>query len=429
MRKTLEVLLKTLARLTLKRYQPKIIGITGSMGKTSTKEAVFCVLNNHFRVRRNIKNYNNELGLPLTVLGLQSGGRSPLRWGWNLSTALWRLVFHSKKYPEILILEMAADKPGDLKYLTKIARPDIAVVTGVGEIPVHVEFFKGPKAVAREKSTLVKVLNKTGFAVLNADDPLVLGMKSKTKAKAITFGFSKDADVLAEELDYSYSLSEEELLGIRFKINSEGKVVPFRLRGTLGAHQLYAALAAVAVGRILGMNLVEISNALLEYQGPAGRMKLLGGVKQAFVIDDTYNASPEATKKALDVLREIPVEGKKIAVLGDMLELGDYTQKAHREIGRRAFKSADIFVAVGPRMKIAFAEAKAIGFAKDNLYFFETSNDAKKKVEELMDPEDLVLVKGSQSMRMEKVVEEIMAEPGRAPELLVRQEGEWKLRR
>lgn len=425
LKKIIEFILKILARIILWRYRPTVIGITGSMGKSSTKEAIYSVLRERFNVRRNLKNFNNEIGLPLTVLGLESGGRS--FWGWfvNILKAL-AAIFYYPNYPQILILEMGVDKPGDMKYLLSIARPHLAVVTGLGEIPVHVEFFKSPETLAREKSMLVRVLDKNDFALLNIDDALIKEMQGKTRAKTVLFGLSPESDFKVQELAFSHSLGEGEVSGMSFKINYDGKTVPFRLKNVLGQHQIYPALAAIAVGDVLGLNLVEVANALIDFQGLPGRMRLLGGIKNSFIIDDTYNASPAATERALETLKKVPGEGKKIAVLGDMLELGVYTEKAHRKIGRLVLGTADIFVAVGQRMKFALKEAQNVGFAKDNLYWFASSAEAQKTVQDLVDPGDLILVKGSQSMRMEKIVEEIMAEPERATELLVRQNKKWK---
>ncbi|PJE59872.1 MAG: hypothetical protein COU85_01355 [Candidatus Portnoybacteria bacterium CG10_big_fil_rev_8_21_14_0_10_44_7] len=397
------------------------------MGKTSTREAIYAVLKNHFSVRRNVKNYNNEIGLPLTILGLESGGRSLVVWLLLLCRAVL-FLFYCPRYPKILILEMGVDQPGDMDYLLSIVRPHLAVITGVGKIPVHVEFFSGPRALAREKGKIIRQLSKQDFAILNIDDELVAEMGGKTKAKVITYGFSDGSSYQPAELDFSYALDNETLLGIHFKISAGGQVIPFQLRGVLGRHQLYAALAAVAVGKIFNLNLVEISNALRNFPGSPGRMRLLDGVLGSFIIDDTYNASPSAVLRALETLDEIPVAGKKIAVLGDMLELGGYAQRAHQKVGEQVLRSADIFIAVGPFMKIALQHAKKIGFAPENLYFFQTSADAGKFVEGLLGPGDLVLVKGSQSMRMEKVVLEIMAYPENARQLLVRQDKKWQQR-
>ncbi len=421
-----EKVLKMLARFTIWRYQPVVIGITGSMGKTSTREAIYYVLKNNFGVRRSIKNYNHKLGLPLSILGLESGGKSLPGWIWIFFKSFFSLFLSRKKYPEVLILEIGIEQPGDMSYLASIAKPHIGVVTGIGEIPVHVEFFNSPEALAREKSQLIKILGKKDFAVLNNDDSLVAEMRNKTKARVLTFGLEESADVMAEKIGFNYSFNDRELLGISFKISRQGNTVPFRLKGTLGSHQLYPVLAAIAVGEILELNLVQMADAILDFRAPAGRMRLLSGIKNSFVIDDTYNASPTATQKAVETLKNIPVSGKKIAVLGDMLELGVYTEKAHRKIGRLAFEAADIFVAVGQRMKFAYEEARQVGFAKENSYWFSDANEAKKKVEELVDPDDLILVKGSQGMRMERIVLEIMAEPDKADELLVRQDAKWK---
>ena len=421
-----EKILKMLARFTIWRYQPVVVGITGSMGKTSTREAIYYVLKNNFGVRRSIKNYNHKLGLPLSILGLESGGKSLPGWIWIFFKSFFSLFLSRKKYPEVLILEIGIEQPGDMSYLASIAKPHIGVVTGIGEIPVHVEFFNSPEALAREKSQLIKILGKKDFAVLNNDDSLVAEMRNKTKARVLTFGLEESADVMAEKIGFNYSFNDRELLGISFKISRQGNTVPFRLKGTLGSHQLYPVLAAIAVGEILELNLVQMADAILDFRAPAGRMRLLSGIKNSFVIDDTYNASPTATQKAVETLKNIPVSGKKIAVLGDMLELGVYTEKAHRKIGRLAFEAADIFVAVGQRMKFAYEEARQVGFAKENSYWFSDANEAKKKVEELVDPDDLILVKGSQGMRMERIVLEIMAEPDKADELLVRQDAKWK---
>lgn len=421
-----EKILRVLARLTIWRYKPTVIGITGSMGKTSTREAIYCVLKDHFRVRRSLKNYNHKLGLPLSVIGLESGKKSLFGWIWIFTRSFFLLFLSQKKYPEVLILEIGIEQPGDMNYLASIVKPHIGVITGIGDIPVHVEFFGSPEALAREKSQLVRGLGKNDFAVLNNDDFLAVEMKNRTKAQTLTFGLGENADIKAEKIGFNYSFDDRELLGISFKIGRRGNTVPFRLKGTLGSHQLYPALAAIAVGEIMGLNLVQMADALLGFQAPAGRMRLLSGVKNSFIIDDTYNASPAATQKAVEALKNVPVAGKKIAVLGDMLELGVYTEKAHRRIGRLVFGATDIFVAVGLRMKFACDEARQIGFAKENLYWFADANEAQKKVEELIGPEDITLIKGSQGMRMEKIVLEIMAEPEKAEKLLVRQDARWK---
>lgn len=423
-------ILTAFARFTLRLYRPKIIAITGSVGKTSAKEAIFSVLKSKYRVRRSEKNYNTEIGVPLAILGIHHYGRNVLKWTYALIRVAIRILIRAREYPEILVLEMGADRPGDIGYLVKLAPPFAGVITAIGEIPVHVEFFDGPEALIKEKSNLIKALSSDGYAVLNYDDDVVIGIKSDTKAHIFSYGFNPEALVKIANYEIHTDIGVGERLGISFKIEHGGSVVPVRLSGAFGKAQASAAGAAVCIGLIFDMNLVDISEALGSYESPPGRMKLLYGVKRVFILDDTYNASPAATIAALEVLSEFPAK-RKIAVLGDMLELGQYTEAAHRAIGEKVAAVADLFIAVGERMKFALDEAvrgkneDQKKLSNSHALWFARSDDVGKKLEELLEPGDIVLIKGSQSIRMERIVKEIMAEPLRAEKLLVRQEPEW----
>lgn len=430
LKKFLAFILKTLSRLILWRYKPVIIGVTGNVGKTSTKEAIFAVLSSRFRVRRSIKNYNNEIGVPLMIIGQESAGRSIFGWLKIFLSAMVIFLFKTKKYPKILILEMGADRPGDIRYLTKFVHCQLAVVTAVGQIPVHIEFFRNPEHLAKEKAHLVSSLPEQGIAILNYDDPMVLEMAKKTKAKTITFGLSKGADVVVSDISHqlpNFTGTEwaETPAKVFFKINYEGSTVPFSINNVLGDYQIRPVLAAAAVGLTFEMNLVEISNLIKEYQPLPGRMRLLAGIKNTLLIDDSYNASPKATLAALETLNSIKAQ-RKIVILGDMLELGRMTEKAHRLVGQEVAKIADLFFAVGPRMSFAAEEAKKQEMLESKIFCFDSSQQAKKAVQQALKEGDVVLIKGSQAMRMEKITEEIMAEPERAKELLVRQDKEWK---
>lgn len=429
MKSFIQAILYGLAKATLSKYKPIIVGITGSVGKTSAKEAVFAVLAKKYKVRANEKSFNTEIGLPLTILGAKHRYRNVFGWLYEITAALIRLVFR-RDYPEILVMEYGVQSPGDMKYLTELAPPLIGVVTAIGEIPVHVEYFAGPLELAREKFGLIAALPQNGYAVLNYDDEVILEIKGKTKAHIMSFGFSEDAMVRVVNFEPHVAVENNQKIldGVSFKIDHSGSVVPVRLKNTFGKQQAYAASAAAAVGLALNMNLVDIARALEEYQAPAGRLKLIAGNKKTFLLDDTYNASPSSMHAALDVLRDFP-EGRKIAVLGDMLELGKFTEEAHRAVGGKVAEIADIFIAVGERIKFAVDEIKAhkIGGRLDpaEVLWFARSEDAGGKLEELMKVGDIVLIKGSQGIRMERIVKEIMAEPQRADELLVRQSKEW----
>ena len=282
----LEKILQMMAMAVLKRHKPSIVAITGSVGKTSAKNAIFEVLSSKFSVRENQKNYNNEIGIPLTIIGAESGGRNIFSW---LGVFLrWFGVLFSLNYPKILVLELGVDRPGDMAHFMSFIKPTVGVVTNVSAS--HLEFFGTEEKIAKEKKVLVKFLDENGFAILNGDDELVAQMRKNIKANVITFGFDQDCPVNASSLAYNYQGEMPD--GISFKLNYDGKNIPIRLKNILAGHYVYAALAAVSTGIVFKMNLVEIAQALENLKSPAGRMNLLHGIAGSYIIDDSYNASP-----------------------------------------------------------------------------------------------------------------------------------------
>jgi UDP-N-acetylmuramoyl-tripeptide--D-alanyl-D-alanine ligase len=412
-RKIIQHVLRFFAKRALRRYRPLIIAVTGSAGKTSTKEAIFTVLRSqyHDRVRRTILNLNTEIGVPLTILGLRPAGRNPILWMIRcLEAFLISCVVKVKSYPEVIVVEMGADRPGDIRYLVELAPPTIGVVTAVGEIPVHVEYFAGPKSLAREKARLVEALPQDGWAILNFDDLTVLEMRERTQARVLTYGFGEGAAVRATTYELRTRVEDEREVpdGVSFKLEYQGNIIPVRLSGAFGKSVVYAALAAAAVGIAMKMNLVEISEALGDYLPPPHRLCYVPGVKRTSLLDDTYNASPLSMHAALDIVEELPAK-RKILVLGDMLELGKYAEAAHRTVGERVARIADIFVTVGERMRFAAHEAIDRGMDTSRIRMFSTAGEAGRYVQEILEPGDLVLVKGSRAMRMEKIIEELRA--------------------
>lgn len=397
-----EKILKKLTEIYLKKYNPKIIAITGSNGKTSAKEAVFAVLKNKYKVRKSEKNYNTEIGVPLSVFGVEAP-RNKFGWPIALLKSIKETYF-AKNIPEILILEMGADKPGDIKYLTGFIKPDIAIVTAIGDFPVHVAAYGGPKAVAEEKSQLVKVLETNGVAILNFDDKAVLDMQEKTKGHIFTFGLENGADIKAIEMQNNFG----DFSGISFKMELDGKVVPVKIEDVYGKPAVYATLAAIAVGEVMNMNLIEIADALKEYKTPKGRLNLIKGIKGSHILDDTYNASPLSVMSALEVLKELPAK-RKIAALGDMKELGKYSEEAHIAIGKEAAKIVDYIFTVGDQAEFIAQGALANGYKKENIFKFKKSVKAGKALRDITSEGDLILSKGSRSMKMELIVEEIKA--------------------
>ncbi|MDP3015003.1 MAG: UDP-N-acetylmuramoyl-tripeptide--D-alanyl-D-alanine ligase [bacterium] len=442
--KILQLILKQLAKLTIWRFQPRVIAITGSVGKTSAKEAIYAVLSasggkNHRRVRKSEGNLNNELGVPLAIIGewkeeelkLVSrdtpSGKKKIRkllfWLKVIFYGLAQSLFLKKSvYPEILILEYAADRPGDIKELLEIAKPYIGIITAIGEIPVHIEFFSGPEAIVREKARVVENLSANGFAVLNFDNEAIINMKERTRAKIITFGFNEGADVKISGFDYAQtnansqresalspreSAWREAPMGVSFKIEYAGSFVPVVLKNVFGKAQAYAAAVAACVGLIFDLNLVEISEALsINYRPAKGRMNLLKGIKDTYIINDAYNASPISMEEALTTLGDLSAE-RKIAVLGDMLELGKYSVEAHESIGRLAGKIVDVLITVGPRAKFIAESAEAVGLDKNKILSFDTTTEACRAVQDLIKKGDLILIKASRAIGLEEIVEEI----------------------
>ena len=421
---TLQTLLALCARAVLRRYRPQIIAITGTAGKTSTKEAIFAVLEGRFMIRRSEKSFNTEIGVPLTIIGGKNHHKNIIGWLWEFVRAIG-LLMGRKAYPSTLLLEYGVQKPGDMTYLVHIGAPDIAVITAFGNVPVHIEFFKDPKALFNEKARITDALSENGILILNADDECVRAVGNGVRARVITFGFSDTADVRISE----YALSGDDGVslsviptGISFALSYRGAGVSVRMRA-FGKPQAYSAGAAAAVGVALGMDMKDIADGLFRYVPPPGRLNVLPGIKGSIIIDDTYNSSPTAAEEALNVLKEFPGR-RKIAVLGDMKELGGDAEAAHRLVGERAAAVADVILTVGEFAKWigegARTHADTLGTSHpDAIYEFSDAADAGKFLDPLLSKGDVVLVKGSRSMQMERVIVEIMAEPEKAVELLV----------
>ncbi|OGL74067.1 hypothetical protein A3F28_02640 [Candidatus Uhrbacteria bacterium RIFCSPHIGHO2_12_FULL_57_11] len=417
MKKIFRQYLAWVARLMIGRYSPEVIAITGSVGKTSVKEAVWTVLEGRGRIRKSEKNLNTEIGVPLTILGAKPA-KSAGGWMAVALRAIGEVLTRGPRYPETLILEMAADRPGDIEYLTSIARPKIAVLTAIS--PAHTEFFSTIEALAEEKATILRALPEDGVAVISRDNDLAWEKRGKTKARVISFGFHEEADVRAVEADLVSDGGAPS--GVVFKILYQGSAAPVHIAGVVGRGVIQAALAAAAVGLAKGMNLVGIAEALGGFDSPPGRMRIIPGIKNTTIIDDTYNASPASAQEALQALRVSGVgEGaRKIAVLGDMLELGALSVESHRSIGKLAAGSGiDLLVTVGERVRDLGAAAREAGFPEDRLEHFKNADEAGRYVQEKLRQGDLVLVKASRGMHLEAVVRELMAEPLKADDLLV----------
>jgi UDP-N-acetylmuramoyl-tripeptide--D-alanyl-D-alanine ligase len=355
-----------------RQHMVKVIGVTGSVGKTTTKELIASVLSRGFRTLKSYGNYNNEIGLPLTLL-------------------------HLGPEHERVVLEMGMYALGEIALLAEIALPAIGVVTCVE--PVHLERLGTIEKIAQAKAELVEALPPDGIAVLNYDDERVRAMKDKTKARVFYYGLDPQADLWADDIQ------SEGLAGVRFRFHYGREVIHARIP-LLGRHSVHTALAAAAVGLVEGLSWGEIMAGLKDTSAQV-RLMAVKGIRDSTILDDTYNASPPSTLAALSVLGELP--GRRIAVLGDMLELGSYEEEGHRKVGRKAVEVASILITVGPRARIIAQEALSCGMPPDKVHSFESREEAAAFLLEILEPGDVVLVKGSRAMRMEEIVKAIMA--------------------
>jgi UDP-N-acetylmuramoyl-tripeptide--D-alanyl-D-alanine ligase len=418
-------ILKKLAQGVVFKYKPKIIAITGSVGKTSTKDAVYAVVSKVAHVRKSEKSFNSQIGLPLTILGVPNAWNNPLGWIQNILQGLWLLIYPAK-YPRWLVLEVGIGKPGDMDETASWLRSDVVIITAIGETPVHIEFFESRDQLIEEKSRLIKTLKPDGLLVLNKDDDAVMGMKEKTKCRLVTYGFKAEADVMGGSESIAYTEKSEGIPeGIIFRAEVGGASLPVEIEGVFGRNHIYASLAALAVAHGLKWNMLEAIDALKHYEIPPGRMRIIPGISDSFIIDDTYNSSPFACEAALRTLGEVKAS-RKIAVLGDMLELGRHTNEAHAAVGALTKDMADYLLTVGPRAQAIKEGAEKAGMNPKNILEFTNSGAVGEFLESFVKAGDLVLVKGSQGMRMERVVERIMKDKSNARTLLVRQEDFWK---
>lgn len=393
LKKTYQVILKSFAVRYLKRSKLDIVAITGSVGKTSTKDAVHRVLSAKYKISKNQGNYNNEIGIPLSILNLKVGG-FPFGWVKNIFLGFFKSFF-AKNHLDKIVLEMGADRKGDIKYLTSFIKPNIAIVTRVA--CSHLEFFHSLENVAKEKGALIEALGSDGWAILNYDDPNVRKMKSRTKGNVFFFGLDKAADLYADEIKIDIS-------GLDFKIHYKKESAKIHLN-IIGKHLVYSILAGVACGLVCGISLDEAADAVKNFQTEKGRLNLVRGINDSTIINDTYNANPESVKAAIQTLNDLAGKKRKVAVIGDMLELGEGSHEFHREIGKILANGADLVFAVGPHSNFIFEEVEKK--MKGCAFWFRDSQSAINTVKQNIKNGDIVLVKGSRGMKMEKIVNEI----------------------
>ena len=411
------------ARVLLRRSKPTIIAITGSVGKTTTKDAIFSVLKNYRKTRKSEKSFNSEIGVPLSILGLPNAWDNPVMWLKNFFDGAV-IAFFSQSYPEVLVLECGVDRPGDMASLAKWLKPDIVVMTRLPDVPVHVEYFGTPEAVVAEKLELLRALTSTGSFVYNYDDVKLQEAANGVRQNAIGFSRYLPSHFTASHDEVVYN--DDVPVGSSFTLEHLNDVTTIRVMGSVGVQNAYTYAAAAAVGSLFDISLSDVAKALAEHQGPPGRMRILAGIKGTMIIDDTYNSSPVASEAALQSLRELRGAKRKIAVLGDMLELGQFSSREHERIGTLVPACADVLFTVGVRSRKTAEAALENGMHEKYIFQYEDAAKAGRELQSFIQPGDFILVKGSQGVRAEKIVEEIMRHPESASYQLVRQDTAWK---
>ena len=359
--------LQKLATYWRAKFNPRVAAITGSVGKSTTKELTWAVLCQGFNTLKSPGNLNNEIGLPLTLL-------------------------HLDETHERVVLEMGMYDLGEISELCAIALPHIGVVTNVG--PTHLERLGTIERIAQAKAELVQALPNDGVAILNQDDLYVRLMAGQTQARVLTYGVTPEADLWASDIE------SEGLEGIRFVLHYQDEEIHAKVP-LLGRHSVHTALRAAAVGLVEEMTWQEIISGL---QNSSVQLHLVSapGINGSTLLDDTYNASPVSTIAALNLLDDLA--GRSIAVLGDMAELGDQEEEGHRRVGCRAADTVGFLITVGPRAHIIADEARACGLSPEAIIEVETNDQAIAHLRQIIQRGDIVLVKGSRSMAMEEIV-------------------------
>lgn len=424
-----------LARATIRKYKPIIIAVAGSRRTAETRNAIFAALKNKYYVRTAEPDdaYDAAFGGALAVLGFSHQGRNLAAWFWRIANSFVTTYLIKTSYPDVLILEYPIDKQGQMSKIISLAGPTIGVFTDYDEVVGDGNTSnENPVIGFGEMAALAEALPVNGWAIINQDDYALLNLKQRHRAHPVTFGTEPHADVHIKE--YGIHTTKDRFAGdvpegMIVSLAYGGETITCRLHGAIGKSHAYAAAGASATGLVLNMNLLEISEALHSYVPPPGRTRLVRGIKDSLIIDASHDATPDLMRSNLTSMSQLPAQ-RKIAVLGDILGIDRLSEQVHRSIGDLAGEHLNLLIAVGPRAKFMADEAETGGeegeagrLSPDQVFRLDDAESAGRTLDPLIKPGDLIFVSGSRHMRLEKAVYEIMAQPERARELLVRQGG------
>lgn len=363
-----QIALGDIARYYKEKFDIPYIGVTGSVGKTTTRDMIYAAVSSKFNTLKNQGNLNNHLGVPLTLFNLEDSY-------------------------ECAIVEMGMSNFKEIEYLANIVNPKIGVISNIGLS--HIENLGSQEGILKAKMEITTNFNESNTLVVNGDDKFLETLKNKNlKYKLKTFGFNKDNDIYCE----SYTMNEEDLTFVCYIDGKKEEIfIP-----TVGEHNIYNAMAAVLVGRELNISLEDIKYGLRNFKATKMRLDIIKNDKMT-IINDAYNASPDSMEAALKILGRY--ERRRVAILGDMFEMGEHSEYGHRLVGKYAIDNTDLLIAIGKDAKFMCQEARLLGFDKNNIHHFNTKEEAIEKIDELIQEEDVVLVKASRGMELEKIVE------------------------
>ncbi len=363
--------LHDIAKYVLVKHKIPVIGVTGSTGKTTTKELIYNVLSQEYNVLKNKGNFNNQYGLPLTL-------------------------FEIKEDTEIAVLEMGMSSRGEIDLLANLTTPEVSVITNIGL--AHIEALGSQEEIFNAKMEITNYFNKNCTLVANGDDKYLMKIKNTESIYSTIFvGLNDDNNIVAQ------NIKDLGLNGIEFDCIIDGKEQRFKLK-VPGIHNVYNALIAIAIGKIYNVKLENIYTGLLSYSGADMRLNTIKS-NNIMIINDCYNANPDSMNSALDVLKN-STSGRKIAILGDMLEMGDYGKRAHEKVGHMVYdKDIDILFTVGNLAKYISKGAVDKGFNKDNIFICKNNSEVINQIDDLLIDNDTVLIKGSRGMKMEEIVQ------------------------
>ena len=349
------------------KFNIPYIGVTGSVGKTTTRDMIHSALTGKFNSHKNVGNLNNHLGVPLTL-------------------------FELNKSHECAVIEMGMSHFGEIEYLADMVHPDIAVISNIGLS--HVENLGSQEGVLKAKLEITKNFNENNTLIINGDDEFLATLKNKELSyKLKSFGFNKNNDIYC--VDYNMTRNN-----IEFKCMINNKEETFTVP-TIGQHNILNAMSAILVGLELGLTLDEIRNGLNTYTATGMRLDIIEDEKYT-IINDCYNASPDSMKASLKVLNTF--DTRKVAILGDMFEMGDMAEIGHRQVGPAVVENADLLITIGNDSKFIGDEAISLGFNKNSVYHFNNKEDLFNEIDNILNNNDIILVKASRGMKLEDIV-------------------------